>query len=92
MKLLYSAAAIADLDRLRVFIAEHDPAAALRIVDALIARIERLADFPDMGRRVADAPDALAIRDFVFGPYVVRYTLTAHALMILRLWHHLESR
>ncbi|MCZ8061832.1 type II toxin-antitoxin system RelE/ParE family toxin [Silanimonas sp.] len=91
MKLIYSARALADLDRLRVFIAEHSPGAALRIVNALIARIERLADFPAMGREVKTAAP-LQVRHFAFDAYVVRYVPTAEALVILRVWHHRERR
>lgn len=91
MRLVYSADAIADLDRLRRFIAEHDPAAALRIVDALIDRIERLADHPAMGRLLDDSPALLAVREFAFGDHVVRYMLASKALVVLRVWHHRED-
>ena len=32
-----------------------------------------------------------SIRDFIFGKYVVRYTVHGAALVILRIWHHYES-
>lgn len=91
MRLLYSAAAIADLGRLRAFIAEHDPAASLRIVNALIERIESLSHFPAMGRVLDEAPKALAVREFAFGAYAVRYMATTEALVVLRIWHHREE-
>ena len=92
MRLAYTQEAVADLVRLRSFIAEHDPAAAARIARDLVARIERLRSFPDMGRNVAEAPQPDLVRDFVFGPYVIRYTVHADALIVLRVWHHLENR
>lgn len=91
MKLAYSAEAVRDLMRLRRFIAEKDPAAAVRIAAELIARIEQLLVFPDMGRPVMQSPQPGAIRDFVFGAYVVRYSLHASTLVILRIWHQLEQ-
>jgi len=92
VKLLYSTAATADLDRLRAFIAEHDPAAALRIVEGLIARVERLADFPEMGRSVESTPDVLRVREFAFDAYLVRYMVSTESLIVLRVLHHREDR
>lgn len=56
MKLIYSADALQDLMRLRTFIAEHDPSAANRIGKDLVARIEHLCLFPEMGREVGLTP------------------------------------
>ena len=53
-------------------------------------RINSLCTFPEMGRAVAQAPDPNSIRDFVFGKYIVRYTVHDAALVILRIWHHFE--
>ncbi len=45
-----------------------------------------------MGRSVAEAAQPDTVRDFTFGKYLVRYTLHDSALVILRIWHHFESR
>lgn len=92
MRLLYSTGATADLRRLQAFIAQHDPAAAQRVVDALIARIEGLTDFPAMGRMVESAPALLHVREFVFDDHVVRYMASAETLVVLRIWHYREDR
>ena len=92
MKLVYSREAIADLVRLRAFIAEHDPGAAARIAADLVARMDHLCRFPGMGRGVAEAPQPDTIRDFAFGRYAVRYTVHEGALVVLRIWHHFEDR
>jgi plasmid stabilization system protein ParE len=92
MKLAYSEEAVADLVRLRAFIAEKDPSAAARTASTLIARIENLRLFPTMGRAVELAPDPKAIRDAIFGKYVIRYTRHPEAIVILRIWHHYEDR
>ena len=91
MNLVYSQDAIADLTRLRTFIAENDPAAASRIAADLVTRINSLCAFPEMGRSVPQAPVPDSIRDFIFGKYVVRYTVHGSALVILRIWHHYEG-
>ena len=92
MKLVYSEESVADLVRLRAFIAEKDPLAAARVATELIARIENLRLFPTMGRAVELAPDPKAIRDAVCGKYVIRYAVHAEAVVILRIWHHYEDR
>ena len=91
MKLVYSQDAVTDLARLRDFIANNDPTAAARVAADLIARINGLCTFPEMGRSVPEAPVPDSVRDFIFGKYVVRYTVHGSALVILRIWHHYES-
>ncbi|MGY2437597.1 type II toxin-antitoxin system RelE/ParE family toxin, partial [Escherichia coli] len=85
MKLVYSEESVADLVRLRAFIAEKDPLAAARVATELIARIENLRLFPTMCRAVELAPDPKAIRDAVFGKYVIRYATHAETIVILRI-------
>ena len=91
MKLVYSQDAVADLARLRDFIANNDPTAAARIAADLVSRINGLCAFPEMGRSVTQAPEPDSIRDFIFGKYVVRYTVRGTALVVLRIWHHYET-
>ena len=91
MKLIYSQEAVADLARLRDFIATHDPSAASRIAADLVTRINGLCAFPEIGRSVSQAPVPDSIRDFVFGKYIVRYTVHGSSLVILRIWHHYEG-
>lgn len=91
MRLVYSQEAVSDLIRPRAFIAGNDPTAAARIAADLAARIDGLCAFPEMGRSVSQAPEPDSIRDFIFGKYVVRYTVYGTALVILRIWHHYES-
>ncbi|WGG03810.1 type II toxin-antitoxin system RelE/ParE family toxin [Pseudomonas sp. GD03721] len=83
---------MADLVRLREFIAENDPLAAARIAAELLSRIENLGLYPEMGRAVELAPSPKAIRDAVFGKYRVRYSAHTETIVILRIWHHNEDR
>lgn len=92
MRLIYSQEAVADLLRLRAFIAEHDRAAAARVATQLIERIENLCRFPQLGRSVAQAPVPDTVRDMAFGRCIVRYSVHEEALAVLRIWHHYESR
>ena len=92
MKLAYSAEAVADLNRLRAFIAEKAPAAAQRVGQELVQRLEALRSFPTMGRSGELAPEPNSIRDAVFGNYIVRYSVHLEAVVVLRVWHHHEHR
>lgn len=92
MKLVYSWEAVADLARLRDFIAQHNPVAAQRIATELLARIQHLRQFPQQGRSVTLAPDPQALRDAIYGDYVIRYLVDRETIFILRIWHHYEDR
>lgn len=91
MKLVYTDEAIEDLQRLREFIAAHNPSAAGRIATELVSKIELLPDFPRIGTPVEMAPVPDSIRDMVFGKYVVRYSVHLSTIIILRVWHELEG-
>ena len=91
MKLVYTDEAIDDLKRLREFVAVHNPSAVARIATELVSNIELLPDFPGMGTPVEMAPVPDSVRDMVFGKYVVRYSVHASAIIILRVWHALEG-
>ena len=91
MNVVYTAEAIEDLQHLREFIAVHNPSAAGRIAAELLAKIELLSEFPRMGAEVALAPLPDAIRDMVFGRYIVRYSVHISTIIILRIWHELED-
>jgi plasmid stabilization system protein ParE len=91
MRLVYSREAVADLTRLRAFIAENDPSAAARIAAELVTRIDNLCRFPHIGVAVSHAPPPVEVRDMVFGKYRVRYAVHGEAISILRIWHHYED-
>lgn len=92
MNLIYSVEALADLARVRAFIARENPAAAGRIAASLVERIDNLLTFPEMGVAVAEAPDPDAIRDLFVDSYVVRYAIHAGTVFVLRVWHGREDR
>ncbi len=91
-QLIYTQEAIADLQRLREFIAEKNPSSAQRIARELIHRIRQLEQMPMMGKPVTSAPDPEVIREMVFGNYTVRYASHSNTIAILRIWHHYENR
>ena len=91
MKLIYAPESIEDLERLREFIAEKNPAAAERISRELLKGIQNLKQFPHLGVEVPKAPDPRRVRDLVVDRYVVRYLVMDTAIYVLRIWHHKED-
>lgn len=91
MKLQYSQDALEDLERLRAFIAAHNPTAANRISYRLIEGVQALKRHPGLGHSVQKAPDPESIRDLVLGDYIVRYLILAERVVVLRIWHHREQ-
>jgi plasmid stabilization system protein ParE len=79
------------LKRIREFIAIHNPSTAARIAAELIGKIELLPNFPKLGVPVEVAPVPESVRDIVFGKSVVRYSVHASAIIVLRIWHGLEG-
>ena len=49
-RVIWSPRALADLDGIRGHVRERNPAAARRLIAALIEATERLAEFPELGK------------------------------------------
>ena len=91
MRVLWLAAARDDRRRIFGYLAERNPAAAARLVEALILAADGLASFPWRGRRGL-APDT---RELVaVSPYLLVYEVdeAAGVVSILRVWHGSQDR
>ena len=85
-KIIFSPQAIADLEEVVRFIAKDDRAAAVRIGNALIDRVEILENFPLLG---APYPKRPGVRKLVSRPYLIFYRprLEEKSVDILCYWH-----
>jgi plasmid stabilization system protein ParE len=94
MKVVVAAAALADLERLRAFLSDKNPAAAKRATAALLTAVESLHQFPERGRSIGAGNVRELIIAFGRSGYVLRYVYSATAgeIVILRLWHGREMR
>ena len=92
MIIIYSQEAIADLIRLREFIAIKNPQAAQKVAKSIRKGISQLKTFPYLGIEVEQAPNPEMIRDLIIGNYIARYLIHAKQIYILRVWHHKEKR
>lgn len=87
----YTPEARDDLQRLRAFIAEKNPAAAQKIAVELLAGIAMLKELPYLGRKVAKAPNPEIMRDLSVSLYIVRYLILGDEIHVLRIWHKREN-
>jgi toxin ParE1/3/4 len=71
-----------DLEEINHFIAEDDPQAANRFLDAFERKCQMLAQFPEMGRRWDDINPPL--RSFPLGKYLIFYRLIEEGVEIVR--------
>ena len=85
---LWTDQAVADLREISEFIARRNPQAALKLGEAIFARVERLPDFPFMGRMVPEA-GRNNLREIIYGSYRIFYRgiERTKVIEILRVWH-----
>ena len=90
--LVWTAAARADLIRLRRFIDPHNPAAARRAAEAIAEGAKLLIEHPAIGKRVEGRDDRELSIPFGQRGYVLRYRQDGQIVVVLRVWHGLEQR
>jgi toxin ParE1/3/4 len=85
MEIVWRRAALNDLEAIREFITLDNPAAATHVRIAIRTAIERLADYPNLGRvgRVEGTRE-LVVPDL---PYIVAYRLVQNQVRILAVIH-----
>jgi plasmid stabilization system protein ParE len=90
-QVVFSRNAASNLERLHRFLAEKNPDAAARAVNAIVDRLRSLARFPLGGPVDPDRPDArqLFIR-FGAAGYVVRYRVLDDTVTVLAIRHMRE--
>lgn len=91
MIVFYTPEARGDLKRLRVFIAEKNPAAVQQIAADLLAGIAMLKELPYLGRKVEKAPNQEIMRDLSVSLSIVRNLILGDEIHILRIWHKREN-
>ena len=94
MKLIVSRAALADLERLRAFLAGKDLNAAQRAVSRIVGAIDSLAIFPDRGHPAGLTGGRDLVVPFGRSAYIVRFAHDPQRgeIVILRIWHGREAR
>ena len=91
-ELVYSAQAVADLERLSDFLLETDPQAANETATLIFDALEILAQHPEIGRKVRFGQRELVISRGRTG-YLALYRFLPHLdhILVLALRHQRES-
>lgn len=90
--LIWTAAARADLIRLRSFIGPHNPEPARRAAEAIQEGAKLLIAHPAIGKRVEGRQDRELFIPFGQRGYILRYRQENQTVLVLRVWHGLEKR
>jgi plasmid stabilization system protein ParE len=78
--------ALADLEELRAWYTEQGvPDVGERLIDEIVAGVEALADYPDMGRIVPEF-DHPSLRELIRPPIRVVYRRDPKHVRIVRVW------
>jgi len=88
MKLKFTPVALRDLQRLRQFVAIHDPQAARRYSERLKQSLKHLTNHPEMGKLIEEP---LVVRELVAGDYVARYIVKETDVVVLKIRHEKEE-
>jgi toxin ParE1/3/4 len=74
-----------DLDDISDYVAQTNPAAARRLIDAIERQCERLAKFPGMGRQRDDLGSGLY--SFPVRKYIIVYRQVDDGIEVIRVVH-----
>ena len=88
LKILFQPPAKADLQEISRYIARDNPTRARSFRQELKDRTKRLADFPELGRRLPDTEDP-SVREIIHGNCRIIYRVdrAEGTIRVLRFWH-----
>jgi plasmid stabilization system protein ParE len=79
--IIWTAPALEDLDEIADYIALDNVGAAARLVEKIFAATDRLAQFPNLGRKVPELPN-LPYRELIISPCRVIYRVEQERVFI----------
>lgn len=87
-KIVWSDAAIADLQEIFAYVAQDDPQAALRLGRGILSHVRVLATFPFIGPAYPRGVKG-TLREIVFRSYHIFYDVSekSQSVEILHVWH-----
>lgn len=93
MKLEWSAAALADLDRFAAFLHDRHPHLAKIVAAEIQAKAAILSEHPQIGRSISGRREFRElVLDVLNAQYVFRYGFDGERLVMLRVFHGRELR
>lgn len=86
MKISFSNSAIEDLEAIKDYYFEQGvPQIGENFVAAIVQQVEKLSDYPDIGRVVPEFNDQ-SIRELIHSPFRIAYFRESAAIKIIRVW------
>jgi len=93
MKIEWSDAALADLDRFVEFLNQQHPSLAARVAAEIISKVEVLSEHPRLGRPIAGREEYRQIvLQVLRAAYVFQYRFDGKRVVMLRVYHAREAR
>ena len=86
IKVVWSAAALAQLTAIYEFIAKHSPRYALRMIDRLTDRSGQIGRFPESGQIVPEYSDP-SLREVIEGSYRLIYRIEPQRIVVVAVIH-----
>ena len=87
MVIEWSRRARTDIRDLKAYIAKDSPYYARRFVERIIASVERLAEFPKIGRTVPEAEGRDDVRELIYQGYRIIYLTRPDRVFIVTIMH-----
>lgn len=87
MVIEWSRRASTDIRDLKAYIAKDSPVYARGFTERLIAAVEKLAVFPQIGRSVPEAEGRDDVRELIYQGYRIIYLVRAEQVFILTIMH-----
>ena len=76
-----------DIGDLKAYIAKDSPYYAKRFIERIIASVEKLADFPKIGRPVPEAEGRDDVRELIYRGYRIIYLARTNGIFIVTIIH-----
>ena len=93
MKLEWSAAALADLNRFALFLQDRHPRLAAIVAQEILSKTEVLQAHPQLGHPVGrDGRYRQVVLEVLRAQYVFRYRIAGDRIVMMRVWHGREQR
>jgi toxin ParE1/3/4 len=85
-RISFAASAVADLEAIRSWYAgQQAPEVGERLLREILARVERLADFPESGHMVPEF-GLVQLREIIHPPFRIVYRFSKDRVRVVRVW------
>ena len=86
MKIIWTKSAVSSLENIKNYIALESEYYAIDLIEKIISAVEKLSNFPRLGRQVAEAKSE-DVREIIYGSYRIIYKSDKDTVYILAIIH-----